>query len=802
MARRAMPGAIGSERTRVRTYHFTDPIQNLRIKVNLRRCDHRFENLFKTSSVHTEEWEKSDSDEEKVEVRNASQKLWTRTFGWQDKVFGPDEIVKYSRAVEESTLGNGDDKKKETRSLSGLQQEYHDVFEQQLNEENARKPIDRLDNVVLFNYVDKDGYVPKEEAQRTFTTSSGEIETPLAENVLKLPLRRVENDFDKGLNNDEQAVTIDHLQREMQFKSMHIVAAVDVDPDACREAAKGDGNQEEKKQLEHELHILCTIRAYNMNRGVGRLDVLPAFSTSLLEEAEEEADAIAAGESSPRRSRQERLKKMTEDNRSTASNRLEDMTQRQRDAEAATVVVDGVRWYRFTTKNGIKYEYTIINEGAVTNRKLEEELIREQRTKELHVYESLRNRVGTTLENFPPEGYCRLYVFAELVSAVDFNAASLYVQHELILPAHGWSWPEDTTPEKVANLSSGVTQAASVVTRPAGYLESLLNRSTPSPTAHFCYPIELELLRKDTDFDLDDYNGAAGGAPPDSDETSETDKESDSKSSPGEEKSEGKEETNSKKVLKAVKDPQGINIIHSMRSPQLIFLVISADTFGRHRLEGYGRLELPRTAGFFDKRVCMWKPEGSVRDRMAEYLLGGNRELGNLSYVTATTDMISFLNKYGFQVKSSGYIRIRLNLVWQSKPSAKERVAPESRTGTREAILKKAEDVKKKGYAHLLSGLRSVRLSSTGQLTSTRGAPGSPLSTTKTTKALSKVAKKLSPGAPLSPGPSSASLLTAKRPMDIGSITARLSRMREMRRSLNMSRTNSESEETKETKEK
>ena len=116
--------------------------------------------------------------------------------------------------------------------------------------------------------------------------------------------------------------------------------------------------------------------------------------------------------------------------------------------------------------------------------------------------------------------------------------------------------------------------------------------------------------------------------------------------------------------------------------PQLFFEVGSSGCWGRHYVEGYGYASIPRRPGTYDIAVNTWKPRGSIRDRMADFFLGGARHLAdhvNYSAHPNPADRGPFLNKYGFMTESSGEVRLRVSVVVQRKELPKPDLDAEAR---------------------------------------------------------------------------------------------------------------------------
>ena len=93
----------------------------------------------------------------------------------------------------------------------------------------------------------------------------------------------------------------------------------------------------------------------------------------------------------------------------------------------------------------------------------------------------------------------------------------------------------------------------------------------------------------------------------------------------------------------------------------------SLDYWERHRVEGYGFLELPNAPGKYELTVPTWRPCGSVREKMARYFVGSAAEIVDVSYITKPQDFEgTHLSKYGFRTQSSGSVTLTFNIVHQS----------------------------------------------------------------------------------------------------------------------------------------
>ncbi|KXZ49797.1 hypothetical protein GPECTOR_19g248 [Gonium pectorale] len=95
--------------------------------------------------------------------------------------------------------------------------------------------------------------------------------------------------------------------------------------------------------------------------------------------------------------------------------------------------------------------------------------------------------------------------------------------------------------------------------------------------------------------------------------------------------------------------------------------VCTMDLLNRYSSEGYGWLSLEgRVPGCGTHVVRTWKPMGTIRDRQAEFFVGGSSELADLAYLTTPSGFNGrILNKYGFKTETIGAVKIRLNTVTQ-----------------------------------------------------------------------------------------------------------------------------------------
>jgi hypothetical protein len=169
-------------------YHFTDPIQNLRVRVRLRQIK------------ETDDTKRDDDDDGPRESRGETTDLdneanegmvpkdeytneWDRDFDWQEKVFGPRELLKFYPKE------GGKKKKWSSRWLDGQYSKNIDDLNKSYNQgdgdggNEAKGLLDDLqdETVMLFSYTDKDGFLPRSGAFLT-------VPILLTELVLAVPI--------------------------------------------------------------------------------------------------------------------------------------------------------------------------------------------------------------------------------------------------------------------------------------------------------------------------------------------------------------------------------------------------------------------------------------------------------------------------------------------------------------------------------------------------------------------------------------------------------------------------------------
>ena len=527
---------------KTRHYHTTSNLDCLKVRVELRRVR---DSIFHFLHHHDEEDEEKKSHDDE----------FRRTFRWQEKVYSPREIIRYTKMAKVERY-EGDD--------VTVVEEYHlKRFREKIDEESETK------NVTLFSYTDIDGFVPPESFEPLTTSSSAHFKR-------------------------------DVMEDDRDIDTMYLMASF------------GDGNDENKDSFYEKT--LCLIRH---RVGTTQLDVQPGFSR------EQKNSTAESGNDT-----------------TTTSN-------------TSTTQDD---WYRFEIPStGEEYEYRIINTSLEKKNNKEEgsNVIEDKkRIKEATINTKCR------FNEIPPKGSTSVRVFLEIVSAHSFGRDTLFVEYKTLLPRNGrWKFSTSSSEDRkrYRSMIGGTTQRC----KPAMIWNTMCQSSYDDdeddrsdvrmePVAFLCYPVELSLIRRDADNDLACEKDEQGN-----DRTP--------RSPQGEE-----EENTNNTVSTKKKKEDDLPLV----TPQVVFQVFAKDDEGRLYVKGYGFFRLPIHAGMCDTFVHTWKPEGGVKDNMANFLLGGQREIDDLSYIAIPDDIDAstghaVLSKFGFRCKSSGKIRLRVNVLHQ-----------------------------------------------------------------------------------------------------------------------------------------
>jgi len=70
--------------------------------------------------------------------------------------------------------------------------------------------------------------------------------------------------------------------------------------------------------------------------------------------------------------------------------------------------------------------------------------------------------------------------------------------------------------------------------------------------------------------------------------------------------------------------------------PFLLLQVNSVDSWGRHRVEGYGFVRFPLEPGYHKLEVETWRPRGSLQSEIHSFFLGGSIRILRLEELIRT----------------------------------------------------------------------------------------------------------------------------------------------------------------------
>ena len=266
--------------------------------------------------------------------------------------------------------------------------------------------------------------------------------------------------------------------------------------------------------------------------------------------------------------------------------------------------------YHFISPKGNIFEYYFENAGLYDEYQ-EKKLLAIEKEREEEKIMEMMSRVSSSLVGIPasPEDL-RMRAFIEIMYAQNFGTESeqLYVQYELVLPGN-WSYGPLMSEKDQVAYKFGCTQTSRVKSEEIVDLGLGKIVTGVKDKANFCFPLEFDLYRSGSEVGTDG------------------------------------------------------------QWPQIIFTVNSRDSWERHTTVGYGYFTLPNTPGSKTVSINTWKPQGSVRQQMSDWFVGGSRMLDHANYVTVPSEAYgkNFLNKYAFNATSSGSLVLRVNTIQLSK---------------------------------------------------------------------------------------------------------------------------------------
>ena len=111
--------------------------------------------------------------------------------------------------------------------------------------------------------------------------------------------------------------------------------------------------------------------------------------------------------------------------------------------------------------------------------------------------------------------------------------------------------------------------------------------------------------------------------------------------------------------------------------PYLMLQVNSVDSWGRHRIEGYGFVRFPLEPGYHKLEVETWRPRESLESEIHSFFLGGSFRIQKLEELIRTQHLdeqgkADVVNRFGLETENSGKVRVNLNMCWQDAVSRQE----------------------------------------------------------------------------------------------------------------------------------
>ena len=439
-------------------YRITDPVQSLKLKICLKRvkkAQRKRGDGFDDSGDEDEHSHAgsafSDDDGEKTKRGDGDgdHTEWTRTFEWQEKVFGPRELLRYRPGGVDGESGTEDD----VLGRTAIEMEYRNELK---SADFGQIVRDHVDSAMLFTYTDKDGFVPRNELNKFVSTSENFVLNPLAESILLLPKRA-----------DDQSNLRAKAQVDLKLK-LKLNSNV-LESEAQEDVAKGQwfssGSAGKRLFRENPCKVFYVMAAVDVN--------MDAFSKKRVKK-----DANPSFYEVP-------LCRVTVNREGSLIEFKPDLSSPKLFQDEDTTNGIQEKKYRFTTPAGSVFEYSLSNVAGDHDEDTAAQLRSIQKEKERIALNEIQNRIERGLVGKVKQpGKTRFHVLIEVVSATAFDVDQLYVQFEVHLPASKqWAWcngKEETSSEKKIK---GVSQTVQTRVNQEGNV-----------VAYLCYPIELEMV--------------------------------------------------------------------------------------------------------------------------------------------------------------------------------------------------------------------------------------------------------------------------------------------------------------------
>lgn len=474
---------------------------------------------------------------------------------------------------------------------------------------------------MLYTYVDEDKYVPRHERllhhfEEESYAGSSLISNP---NVKKMRERT----------------------KQSRTHRMHICLATDVDVEALKSK---ESMPWDPTYYFHE-HILASLRV-TVGQSSNTIEVDPGFSDVV-----EESD-VDLGEAAGIFNTQNAQSLFLPNH------------------SVVTSIKKGLKLaaHRVQSQGGVVFEYTLSNVHGVTD--------------PLEVRNKLRELEGGSRkpansawkQDAPVEGFDRsLAVFAEIVSAAGFDASSVFVNYQVLLPATGWALRKGNLSDGVTGahvphenfadaegMMHGTTQAAAPIVRlvvpfRVDYFSRLVAAASffiiccfavIMDTAYpiWMLPLLIFLFMIGSGFPVGGVSEAQQSAPCFGDALLDT-------------------EFHFNHLISMSFDVKNRDLeapgLLAASVPTVLLQVYSVGFMGRYVLEGYGYFHLEAGVGAKDVELLLWKPAGSLRANLRDFFIGGSLRLNNNNFVDAVNSHSRTLNKFGVNSVPTGKLRMR-----------------------------------------------------------------------------------------------------------------------------------------------
>lgn len=119
-------------------------------------------------------------------------------------------------------------------------------------------------------------------------------------------------------------------------------------------------------------------------------------------------------------------------------------------------------------------------------------------------------------------------------------------------------------------------------------------------------------------------------------------------------------------------DYQFLSRPDTSKRPYLLLQVNSVDSWGRHRVEGYGFVMVPLEAGSHRVEVETWRPRASLASEVHSFFLGGSVRVLRLEELVRTrlldeAGRADIVNRFGLETEDAGRVSLSLHVALQSK---------------------------------------------------------------------------------------------------------------------------------------